>query len=462
MRDIRVPYRQARSPATFDAWRVKVEEGTAVLPEAHSNWDPSVDLEVSRTTRLDGARLRDECALPEGAVVRLLAGWQSENGRSKNFPWRHDLLLPGEFHGTIDLRISGARTAEKQYGARGWVLHHNTDLWRGTAPINNIDGVWPTGGAWLCYHLWEHYLYTGDKAFLENRAYPALREASLFFVDFLVKHPTRDWLVTVPSHSPEQGPLTAGPAMDMQLIRALFDATTEAAGALGRDAEFVSELKRVRSRLVPDQVGKHGQLQEWLDDVDVPNNNHRHMSPLWGLYPGAQFTPANAETYEAAKVLLKWRGDGSTGWSYAWRIPLWARVGDGEAAYRQFALQLGRKTLPNLFDLCGPYQIDGNFGAPAGVAEMLLQSHVRTGPEAFCIDALPALPSAWPKGKVTGLKARGGFEVDMAWDAGKLTRIDVRSSLGRPCEVRYAGKTIDVTTRPGGAYAFDGQLRELR
>src|SRR3954447_19311098 len=193
-----------------------------------------------------------------------------------------------------DLRISGARTAQKQYHARGWVLHHNTDHWRGTAPINNVDGVWPTGGAWLCHHLWDHSLFTGDKDFLRDRAYPAMKESALFFIDYLVKDPKTGYLVTNPSISPEQGELCAGPAMDMQLIRAVFDYTTEAAGILKLDPELVSQINEVRKQLAPDKVGRHGQLQEWQADMDEPNNNHRHMSPLWGLYPGAQFTPGTS------------------------------------------------------------------------------------------------------------------------------------------------------------------------
>ena len=196
----------------------------------------------------------------------------------------------------IDDLVDQRRAARRRSNtaARGWVVHHNTDLWRGTAPINNIDGVWPTGGAWLCYHLWEHYLFTGDKKFLAH-AYPAMKGASLFFVDDLVKDPKTGWLVTSPSFSPEQGTLCYGPTMDNQLIRALMDSTIAAAEILKTDKTFVAELAKTRDQLPPNQIGKHGQLQEWLDDVDVPNNNHRHMSPLWALYPGADITPANTQ-----------------------------------------------------------------------------------------------------------------------------------------------------------------------
>jgi alpha-L-fucosidase 2 len=356
-----------------------------------------------------------------------------------------------------DLTVSGARTAKKQYHARGWVLHHNTDLWRGTAPINNIDGVWPTGGAWLCYHLWEHYLFIEDKDFLRQRAYPAMRGASEFFVDSLVEDPKTNWLVTNPSFSPEQGGPCAGPAMDMQMIRALFDATIESSKILGIDADFAKQLTETRARLAPDQIGKHGQLQEWIEDKDVPNNNHRHMSPLWGLYPGAEFTPADPKLFNAAKVLLKWRGDGSTGWSYAWRMPLWARVYDGDFAYRQLALQLGKRTSPNLFDKCGPFQVDGDFGACAGVAEMLLQSQLRDSKTGvFQIDLLPALPSAWKTGSVSGVCARGGFVVDMTWKDGKLTATAIHSKLGNPAIVVYNGVQSDLKTAAGQTYTAEG------
>ncbi|MGC4031268.1 MAG: glycoside hydrolase family 95 protein [Tepidisphaeraceae bacterium] len=389
--------------------------------------------------------------------------WESKYTTNINFEmnyWPAEVTNLSECHTPFfdmidDLRISGARTAKEMYGVQqGWVLHHNTDLWRGTAPINNIDGMWTTGGAWLCHHLWEHYLYTGDKEFLAKRAYPAMKEASEFFVGFLVKDPNTGRLVTNPAHSPEQGVLNAGPAMDMQLIRAVFDYTTEASKILGNvDKDFIAKIAETRKQLVPDQIGQHGQLQEWQADIDVPNNNHRHMSPLWGLFPGNQFTPeADQKTYEAAKLLLAWRGDGSTGWSYSWRIPLWARVGNGDMAFRQLALQMGKRLLPNLFDLCGPYQADGNYGSTGGIAEMLLQSHQRVGQgddQAFVVELLPALPKAWPSGSIKGLKARGGFEVtDLVWQDGRVTDAKIKSLLGNDLVVKYHGKMARIETSP--------------
>lgn len=359
-----------------------------------------------------------------------------------------------------DLAISGGRTAREQYGSRGWVVNHNTDLWRGTAPINNIDGVWPTGGAWLCYHLWEHYLFTRDTNFLA-RAYPDMKGASQFFVDYLIKDPKTGWLVTSPSFSPEQGGQTYGPTMDNQLIRALMDNTVAAAGILQTDETFVVELKKIRDQLPPNQVGHYGQLQEWLTDIDVPNNNHRHMSPLWALYPGADITPDDPKIWNAAELLLKWRGGGSTGWSYAWRIPLWARMGDGEYAYQQLTGLFQKRTLPNLFDLCGPFQIDGNFGATAGIVEMLLQSQwteKQGGKDVRVVSLLPALPKEWPSGAVLGLCARDGFVVDMTWDKGALTRVVIRSKLGGPCVLRYRGHEVTVKTVAGRNNPFDGDL----
>ncbi len=395
--------------------------------------------------------------------------WEGKYTTNINFEmnyWIAELTGLGECHEPFfaaidDLRVSGARTAERLYRSRGWVLHHNFDLWRGTAPINNIDGLWPTGGAWLCHHLWERWLFTRDRDFLATRAYPAMREASLFFVDYLVRDEKTGWLLTAPSHSPEQGPTTAGPTMDNQLIRFLWTSTIEAARELRRDADFVAQLEGLLPKLPPNQVGKHGQLQEWLEDVDTPNNNHRHMSPLWALYPGADITPEDPKLFAAAKRLLEWRGDGSTGWSYAWRMPLWARVGDGETAYRQFSLLLAKRTLPNLFDLCGPFQIDGNFGAPAGVVEMLLQSHRRDANGAVLIELLPALPKAWPQGGVKGLRTRDGFEVDLTWKEGALERVVLRSALGRPATLRLGTRSASLAPPAGGKTTLGPDLSPL-
>jgi alpha-L-fucosidase 2 len=360
-----------------------------------------------------------------------------------------------------DLRVSGHEIARTHYNARGWVLHHNTDLWRGAAPINGVDGQWPTGGAWLCYHLWEHYLFSRDREFLARRAHPAMKEACEFFLDFLTTDPKTGALVSGPSYSPEQGNLCVGPAMDHQIIRALFDATTSTASILGVDSEFAAKVDDARRRLAPDHIGRFGQLQEWLDDVDKPNNAHRHMSPLWCVYPGALYTPHDPDPalFHAAKVLMTWRGDGSTGWSYAWRAAIWARAGDGEAAWGQLNGLLTRKTLPNLFDLCGPFQIDGNFGAAAAVAEMLLQSHAGSAefPGMPVLDLLPSLPKELNTGCVKGLRARGGFEVDLAWNSGALTMARITQLAPQPCIIRYAHRlvSLDFATRKSASFGPD-------
>ncbi|MBX6311660.1 MAG: glycoside hydrolase family 95 protein [Isosphaeraceae bacterium] len=463
--------RQLAADAGLNANAAKEARSPGARPASGLQADPALAalyFQFGRYLLIASSRPGTQPANLQGVWNELLdPPWESKYTTNINFEmnyWPAELTNLSECHEPLfdlvdDLTISGARTAQKQYGARGWVLHHNTDHWRGTAPINNIDGVWPTGGAWLCHHLWEHYLFTGDKQFLARRAYPAMKGASLFFLDALVRDPKTGWLVTNPSISPEQDPLCVGPTMDNQLIRSLLGYTIEAAEILGIDQDFAAQLAEVRRQLPPNQIGKHGQLQEWLEDIDKPNNTHRHMSPLWGLYPGWEITPDDPKLFDAAKVLLTWRGDGSTGWSYAWRIPLWARVYDGDFAYRQLDLQLARRTFPNLFDKCGPFQVDGNFGASGGMAELLLQSHRRLpGGKTHQLDLLPALPKAWAKGSITGLCARGGFEVDMTWDNGTLSQAIVRSKLGNPCRIQYRNHTIDLRTEIGKTYLFDGQL----
>jgi alpha-L-fucosidase 2 len=371
-----------------------------------------------------------------------------------------------------DCAATGRKTAESHYAAHGWVLHHNTDVWRGTAPINAANhGTWVTGGAWLCHHLWEHYLFTGDKDFLRQRAYPLMKGAATFFTDYLVKDPKTGLLVSGPSNSPEQGGMVMGPTMDHQIIRDLLANTAKSAATLGVDEDFASKLTAMRAQIAPNHIGKHGQLQEWLEDKDDPTNTHRHCSHLWGLYPGWEITPRGTpDLCAAAKQSLIFRGDGGTGWSKAWKINFWARLLDGDHAHKMLVEALAGNTFPNLFDAHPPFQIDGNFGGAAGIAEMLLQSHemetrnpkdeARNKSEIRIIELIPALPKAWATGSVKGLRARGGFEVDMKWNNLKFEYATIRSLLGNDCKVRLGEKVVSFPTKAGQSYRLDADLEQ--
>ncbi|MBW8881036.1 MAG: glycoside hydrolase family 95 protein [Asticcacaulis sp.] len=354
-----------------------------------------------------------------------------------------------------DLSVTGTATAKTMYNARGWVAHHNTDLWRAAAPIDGpMWGLWPCGGAWLCNTLWDQYDYSRDEAMLA-RLYPLMRGASLFFLDTLIEDPQGRGLVTSPSLSPEnQHPfgssVCAGPAMDRQIVRDLFDRTIAAGKALGADADLLGQIADTRHRIAPDRIGKSGQLQEWLDDWDdaAPEQQHRHISHLYALYPGSQINVRDTpDLVKAAQVTLNRRGDLSTGWATAWRICCWARTGDGDHAHSILRSLLGpERTYPNMFDAHPPFQIDGNFGGAMGIMEMILQSW---GGE---IILLPALPSAWPSGHLTGVRARGNITADIAWGDGKLTVLTLKGPAAADLVIRYRGERRQVRLDSHGRY----------
>lgn len=421
--------------------------------------------------------------------------WDSKYTVNINLPMNYWLAETGnlaELVGPLEKLVrevaeAGAVTAREHWGARGWVLHQNTDLWRSTTPMDGPSwGAWPVGGAWLMTNLMEQYRFAPDTATL-RRLYPLLRDQVRFLLDVLVPEPTRGWLVTAPSNSPENFPafpgngeffdeatglvltartMAAGPTMDMQIIREVLTLFGDAARVLGVDSALVTEALVARGRLAPNQVGKHGQVQEWLEDWDEIEPQHRHLSHLWGLFPGREITPETTPALaRAAAVSLDRRGTGGCGWSYAWKMGLRARLYDGNAAHDQFRALLGRSSIPNLFSLCGrALQVDGNLGGSAAIAEMLLQSH---GAE---LRLLPALPTEWAEGTVSGLRARGGFTLDLAWRAARVTEarlvatragevvvhapgVERVSAAGRAVRVRRVGPaTLAFQASPGVTY----------
>ncbi len=354
---------------------------------------------------------------------------------------------------TKELAVTGAVTAKTMYGAEGWVLHHNTDLWRTTGMVDGAYyGMWPTGSAWLSQHVWEKFLYSGDTAYLRS-VYPVLRDACKFYQSFLVKEPKNNWMVVCPSMSPENNPsvhgasIAAGVTMDNQLLFDLFNKTMRATNILKTDSTFALQLKVLRNQLPPMQVGQYGQLQEWMDDWDNPADKNRHVSHLYGLFPSNQITASiTPELFDAARTSLTFRGDISTGWSMGWKINLWARLFEGEHAYKLITNQLtyvdpsvtstsfSGGTYPNLFDAHPPFQIDGNFGCTSGVTEMLMQSHDGA------VQLLPAMPADWKDGSVSGLRAYGGFDLDFSWENAEVQKITIKSNLGGNFRIRMPNK----------------------
>lgn len=408
-----------------------------------------------------GRYLLISCSQPGGQPANLQGIWNAEmrppwdskytiniNTEMNYWPAEKDNLP--EMHTPLiqmvkELSVTGQNTARTMYGARGWVAHHNTDLWRITGPVDRIFwGVWSMGGAWLSQHLWDRFLYNGDTAYLRD-VYPAIKGAALFFVDDLVPDPVHHWLVINPGTSPENAPKTrpgvsfdAGCTMDNQIVFDALSVAIRAANILQLDAALTDTLKLVRSKLPPMQVGQYGQLQEWMEDLDNPEDHHRHISHLYGLFPSTQISPyRHPELYSAANTTLLQRGDVSTGWSMGWKVNWWARLQNGEHALKLINNQLspvgehGGGTYANLFDAHAPFQIDGNFGCTSGITEMLMQSHDGA------IQLLPALPAEWKQGHINGLRARGGFTITaLEWKDGKVVKLKIHSALGGNCRIR--------------------------
>jgi alpha-L-fucosidase 2 len=431
-----------------------------------------------------GRYLLISCSQPGGQAANLQGIWNE----SRQAPWDGKYTtninvemnywpsflcgMPQTFEPFLRLVKECAehgRESAEMYGCRGWTLHHNTDIWRSTGAVDGAyNGMWPTGAAWFCHQIWDGYLFNMDPDYLEE-IYPIMKSACHFFIDFLVPEPENGYLVVAPSYSPENAPRVQdvlgrgnittvyGATMDNQMLFDLFGNTIEAAGILGEEALFVDTLKNIMKRLPPMKIGRWGQLQEWFEDWDDPRDNHRHVSHLWGMYPGYQITAdGTPELFNAVRTSLEARGDASTGWSMGWKVCLWARLLDGNHAYKLIQDQLspsGRGkggTYNNLFDAHPPFQIDGNFGCTAGIAEMLVQSHTGS------IVLLPALPDVWKEGQVKGLMCRGGFVLEeLTWKEGKPVTVKIKSTVGGDLEVSWNGVQKSMETVAGKNYTIN-------
>ena len=439
-----------------------------------------------------GRYLLISCSRPGGMPANLQGLWAWQ----MNPPWNADFhtninvqmnYWPAEITNLPELDMPlfdleealvkpGERTAKVMYGARGWVVHHLTDAWGYSTPADGPQGIWPMGAAWLARHPWEYFCYTGDSDFLSKRGYPLIKGAARFIIDFLVEAPTgtafEGKLVTNPSYSPEnsfylpkgqRSEFTYGATMDLEIIHDLLTNCIAATRVLNIDGDFQEECQKTLSQLAPVRISKKtGRIMEWAEDYEETEPHHRHTSQLYGLYPGNQITVAGSpDLAEAARKTLIARGDEGTGWSLAWKINMWNRLLDGDHSYKLLSVLLAEKTLPNLFDNHPPFQIDGNFGATAAIAEMLIQSQHQMPDGSFELQLLPALPSAWPDGSVKGLRARGGFEIALSWKNGHLTSGHVLSTLGGVLHVRLGEQTNVFNTKKGDTLGINKKLEKI-